>query len=312
MNKILIILGPTGVGKTELGVSLAKKFNGEIINADSRQVYREFDIGVCKPSEAFFELVPHYLFNLYSLNQQWDAASFQTEANEIIQSLLQKKKLPIIVGGTGLYIKALLYGLFEGPPAQPQIRNKLEKQIKEEGIMVLYEELKKADPLSANKIHPHDEIRIIRALEVYELTRKTITEHHKEHGFMEEKFHSLKIGLTMDRAILYEKINQRVDEMIQLGLEEEVRELIKQWGEIPLLLRAIGYKEWIPYFKGLRSKEEVTQAIKQNTRNFAKRQWAWFKNEKNIFWVEPGEVEKIEEKVKEFLCPPASSGIPVF
>lgn len=312
MNKILVILGPTGVGKTELGIFLAKKFNGEIINADSRQVYQELNIGVCKPSEESFELVPHHLFSLYPVNQNWDAASFQAEANEVIQDIVQKNKLPIIVGGTGLYIKALLYGLFDGPAANPAIRNKLEKKIKEDGIESLYKELKKIDPPSANKIHPHDEVRIIRALEVYELTGKLMSKHHQGHGFVKEKFHSLKIGLTMDRAVLYEKINQRVDEMIKLGLEEEVRGLIKQWGEIPLLLRAIGYKEWIPYFKGLRSKEEVTQAIKQNTRNFAKRQWAWFKKEKDVFWIEPGEIEKIEEKVKEFLCPPVSYGIPVF
>ncbi|MBI2338894.1 MAG: tRNA (adenosine(37)-N6)-dimethylallyltransferase MiaA [Deltaproteobacteria bacterium] len=352
MNKIIVILGPTGVGKTEIAVRLAKKFNGEIINADSRQFYRDLVIGTAQPSEEVFQAVPHHLFKVSSLDDRWDAARFQKEADRLIRDISGREKTPFIVGGTGLYIRALLFGLFSGPAADGKIRENLEKRIGEEGLSALYGELKKIDPEACKTIHPNDPVRIIRALEVYRLTGIPISRHQQNHQFEEKIYDYLKLGIRLDRAILYKRIEARVDAMISAGLEQEVASLREKYGDHPTLLRSIGYEEWFPYLsqnkphsggeggqagklmpEGMRqtarqfddlpvegppnnaagppsslaeatrapkNRHEVIGLIKQNSRNFAKRQLSWFRHEKDIIWFEAGDFRGIETAVGAF------------
>lgn len=299
--KIVVILGPTGVGKTEAAVHLAKKFHGEIVNADSRQIYTELNIGVALPSSSFFEEISHHLFGVIPLNERWDVARFQTKADELIQKIHRRNHLPIIVGGSGLYIKSLLHGLFKGPSANPEIRERLQKRIESGKLEILYKELTEVDPEAVRTIHPNDTARILRALEVFEMTGKPISLHQKEHSFGSLNYRHLKIGLTVEREKLYQKINERVDKMIHSGLEEEVFGLFQRYGRHPLLQRAIGYKEWFAYFDGLIDRGSVVHAIKQNSRNFAKRQLTWFRKENDIIWHNPQEMEKIQNSIDCFL-----------
>ncbi|MBI4412656.1 MAG: tRNA (adenosine(37)-N6)-dimethylallyltransferase MiaA [Deltaproteobacteria bacterium] len=301
MTKIIVILGPTGAGKTEIALELAKKFRGEIINADSRQFYRDLVIGTAQPPENFFMEVPHHLFGVSPLDDVWDAARFEKEADQLISAVSGRNHLPLIVGGTGLYLRALLYGLFSGPAAEKLIRNRLEKRIDTEGTRPLYEELKKIDPQAAITIHPNDPVRIIRALEVYEVTGKPISIHQKGHEFRKIKYHCLKLGIQWDRAKLYDRINKRVDRMIENGLEGEVAGLRQKYGNQPILLRSIGYEEWFPYFDGKRSREETIDLIKQNSRNLAKRQLTWFRPEKDIVWFEAGDTSGISKAISGFI-----------
>lgn len=295
--KILLIVGPTGVGKSELGVMLAEKFSGEIINADSRQIYRELDIGVAKPAEEFFKQVPHHLFDFLPPSEKWSASCFQEAADRAIQSVQDRNHLPIVVGGTGLYVRALLFGLFEGPAATPELRAELQKLDNTE----LYGELVKVDPVAARSIHPHDRIRLVRALEVYRITGKKISDHQQEHQFKKPRYDYLKIGITMERAALYDKINRRVDHMIERGLETEAHQLWKKWGEESVWGESIGYQEWLPYFKNLCDREEVIKKIKQNSRNFAKRQMTWLNAEKDVQWFLREANATIEKTVAEFI-----------
>lgn len=294
MIKLVAIVGATGTGKTDLGIHLAKKFSGEIINADSRQVYRGMDIGTAKPSEKDFGGVPHHLFNVVNPDQPWNAALFSAEADRLISEIISRKKQPFVVGGTGLHVKALLYGLFAGPPASKEVRERLEK------TPDLYGKLLKIDPVTATRVHPNDPVRIIRALEVFELTGKPISAHQEEHGFAAPRYQHLKIGLKMDRDKLRKIIEARVEGMIKRGLEGEVKGLLQKWGENPLLARAIGYKEWFDYFKNKKSREVVIEQVVIATRQFAKRQEAWFKYEKDIFWFENTDREGIEKLVGKF------------
>lgn len=295
-GKILLIVGPTGVGKTELGVRLAKKFGGEIINADSRQVYQGLNIGTAKPAEEFFKQIPHHLFDFLSPSEKWSAACFQEAADLAIQSIQSNNHLPIVVGGTGLYVRALLFGLFTGPAADANIRRELQSLDSAD----LHSELKKIDPGAAAAIHSHDRVRLVRAIEVYRLTGKTISAHQDAHQFKKPRYDYLKIGITMERALMYEKINERVDRMVGLGLEAEARQLWQKWGEQSIWGESIGYQEWLPYFQNLCSKDVVIEKIKQHSRNFAKRQMTWFSEEKDITWL-PQDAEKIGKTVADFL-----------
>ena len=306
MQKIIVIVGATGTGKTDLGITLAKKCGGEIINADSRQVFRGMDIGTAKPLEEDFQGIPHHLFDIKDPDQPWNAALFAAEADRLIAEITTRNKIPVVVGGTGLHVKALLYGLFSGPAASPEIRARLEAEVEKGGSALLYDKLLKVDPVSALKIHPNDPVRIIRALEVYELTGKPISDHQEEHRFKAPRYQHLKIGLKMDREKLRQILSARVNDMVKRGLAKEVRGLFEKWGELPLLCRAIGYKEWIDYFKNKKSIEVTIEQIKIATHQFAKRQEAWFKYEKDIFWFENTDREKIEKLAEKFIRPSES------
>lgn len=303
MNKILCILGPTAVGKTEMAFKLAKEFQAEIINADSRQVYKEMKIGTAKPAESDLNQIPSHLFSFRNLNQKWDASQFQKKADDIVEQISSRSKLPIVVGGTGLYIKALLFGFFEGPVIDPKVRKNLENELKtSSGLSKLYAELEDVDYEASCKIHPNDSIRIIRALEVYRQTGKTMSSFQKEHAFRNPRYDYLKIGLKRDRAELYDAINKRVDHMLEEGLESEVKALFEKYSlEHSLLSKSIGYQEWITYFNSSQTKEEVINKIKQNTRHFAKRQLTWFRNENDIEWFDWNDFRSIKKRVEGFL-----------
>lgn len=302
MKKLFVITGPTGTGKSKMAIQLAKAFNGEIINADSRQLYKELKIGVARPTEADFEGIPHHLFGIISLGDaSFDAVHFKRMADLVIADLQQRKKIPIVVGGTGLYIKSLLFGLFEGPKKDEVLRAGLTKRMEQEGLDALYRDLSQKDPEAAQGIKASDTHRILRGLEVYEITGKPISEHQKAHGFCMPHYSYLKIGLDVEKEVLKKQLDWRVDQMIQLGLEKEVRDLHASFPNHPLLCRTIGYQEWFPYFQELKTKEEVILEIKLHTRQLAKRQRTWFRKEKDIHWFHPEKKDQIHQLLGSFI-----------
>lgn len=300
LQKIIVIVGPTASGKTDLAIELAKRYDGEIINADSRQLYQELSIGTAKPTPTELNEVPHHLFDICSPCDHCDVSLYTKYADRAIQDVLTLKHLPIVVGGTGLYVKSLLFGLCESPSQDVQLRADLENQIKEEGLAKLYQELRVVDEAAALKIHPNDEHRIVRALEVYRLTGKRMSQFHNEHQFQEPRYDYLKVGLNLERSELYDCINARVIRMIDQGLEQEVRSLMDHYPGSQSL-DAIGYKEWLPYFEGTQTREQVIEAIQQNSRRFAKRQLTWFRREKDVQWFSPDDQESILATVQKYL-----------
>lgn len=291
MNKVLVILGQTAVGKSKLAMELAGKLDGEIISADSMQVYIGMDIGTAKPTNKELEEVPHHLVNVIAPDKTWSVSDFVSNAKTIIEDIISRGKLPIVVGGTGLYLNALIEGYdFPLIQADPEIRKRLEGEAKSFGSGHLYEKLKKADPDAALKIHFNDTKRIIRALEVIELTGKPMSQAQTKNE-NNLPYELVVIGLEMDRKKLYEKIEERVDQMLKAGLVDEVRNLIKEgYNDKLSSMQAIGYKEVAEHLRGKYSYEEMVNILKQNTRNFAKRQMTWFRRFKNVNWID---VEKL-------------------
>lgn len=286
---ILVIAGPTGVGKTELSIRIAKEFNGEIINGDSLQVYRQLDIGTGKIRPEEMRNVVHHLFDILEVDQDYNANIFKDMASDKIREIHSRNKLPIIVGGTGLYIEGLLYDLDFGRKnsQDPYVRQTLEEKSKHIGERALWEELKEIDPAAAEKIPYQNVRRTIRALEVIQLTGKLFSE-QLSHNIKKSNFNELLLVLNRDRENLYQRINERVLEMITNGLEKEARSLYDRangndWQSI----KGIGYKEWWPYFNEEITKEEVIHSIQQNSRRYAKRQLTWFRNRmKNPHWID--------------------------
>ncbi len=303
MKKVVAIVGPTGVGKSELAVFLAEKLNGEIINFDSIQFYKELNIGTAKPEEEERKRVPHHLYDLLELDEEFNAARFVKLADKLIEEIWKRERLPILVGGTGLYLRALEYGLF--PIEIPkQIREKIRSEA-EKSLSSLYEKLKSLDPEYAKKISPRDKVRITRALEVIYTSGRPFSEFHKENPFFEKKrYNIIKIGLNLPRKKLYEKINLRVIKMIDKGWIDEVKALLEK-GYSPSLkpFKAIGYKYIIQHLQGKIPLEKAIKFIQRDTRHYAKRQLTWFKKEPDIYWFSPEEKEKIlkflEEKLSE-------------
>jgi len=275
---IIIIQGPTGVGKSKLALDLAEKLKTEIISADSRQVYKLLNIGTAKPSKTQQARIKHYLIDIIYPNEIYNAVCFQKDAKKIIYRLNKEEKIPLIVGGTGFYIKTLWENLFEIPPIPESIRKRLRENCKEKGNEYIYKYLEKVDNDSAKRINQNDSHRILRALEVWEATGKTISEYWKEQSHSEEEFLSLKILINEDRGILYRKINKRVDEMINLGLLDEIKNLLEMGykPEDPGM-NTVGYKEFFPYFFENSNLDECIELVKKNTRHYAKRQFTWFR-----------------------------------
>lgn len=283
-QKILVIVGPTAVGKTELSLRLAEELGAEIISADSMQVYRGMDIGTAKAGQEERERVVHHLLDVVDPDQPFNVADFIKLAEEVLAQLNQRGVVPLITGGTGLYLDALLEGfLFPDTAADPQIRQELEKQAKEDPLS-LHEELQRVDPKSAERLHRNDLRRIIRALEVYRRTGKPISEQQQKREQEERPYRTLYIGLTRDREELYARINARVDQMLEQGLVEEVAELLKKYPNQPTALQALGYKEIAHYLRGELNLEEAVELLKRDTRRYAKRQLSWFKRNKRIQW----------------------------
>ena len=295
MNKVLVILGPTCVGKTQVSLKLADILNGEIVSFDSRQVYKFMDIGTAKPTEKERERVPHHLIDLVSPDEKFTAVSYGKQARKVIQEIIRRNKQPIVVGGSGLYLKALIEGFFLGPPADQKIRERLQKEAQEYGEPHLYNRLKEVDPQSAERIHPHDLVRIIRALEVYELTGEGITHWQQEGSYEPFLMNFIKVGLTLDRKRLYQKINQRVEEMIAGGLLDEVKSLKNKGYSTELkAFKSVGYQELFAYLDGKFDLSIAIEQIKLSTRHYAKRQLTWFRKDKEITWLDVSENNLIE------------------
>ncbi len=301
-KNLAVVLGPTAVGKSCIAIRLAKEFNGEIITCDSMQVYRGFDIGTDKIPVEQRENVPHYLLDVADSSTQFTAGDFVRLSLDAVKSIRKKQKLPIIAGGTGLYLKALLDGLFPEEKKNPAIRNKLEQQAKNKGLEYLRELLLKVDPVYAKKIGKRDKIRIIRALEVYHVTQKPISSHFANTFSPVDDFHILKIGLTLETAVLYRKIENRVDRMFEKGIVNEVQNLLAGGlkPESPPF-RALGYRQVLKHLKGDISLEEAIDLTKKETRHYAKRQMTWFRKMTGIRWFTPNSFPAISKFVKTHL-----------
>jgi tRNA dimethylallyltransferase len=298
-DRVLVILGPTCVGKTQVSLKLADILQGEIVSFDSRQVYKFMDIGTAKPTKEEREKARHHMIDLVSPDEKFTAVDYGKKAREVISQIIARNKQPIAVGGSGLYLKALIEGFFLGPPADQKIRERLQKEAQELGEPRLFDRLKEADPKAAERIHPNDLVRIIRALEVYELTGKPISIWQLEGSYEPFSMHFVKIGLTLERKRLYERINQRVEGMIVRGFLNEVKSL-KDKGFTPELkaLKTVGYQELFVYLEGKLDLSTAIEKIKLNTRHYAKRQMIWFRQDKEIIWMDASE-ENLTERILE-------------
>lgn len=287
--KIIVIVGPTASGKSKVALELAERFNGEIISADSMQVYRYMDIGTAKPSREDQERIRHHLIDIRDPDGGFDAAQFRDEASKAIREIVDKGNLPILAGGTGLYIKALTEGIFDAPGADKEIREKLRKEAEEADLSSLYEKLRDVDPDAAEKIGPANTHRIIRALEIYYMTGHPISHYHKEHAFPERPYCSLKIGVYAERETLYKNIDYRVDSMIRAGLVDEVKRILEMgYGPDLKVMQAIGYSHICRYISGEYNLEDSINMIKRDTRHYAKRQMTWFRRDNEITWFDIG------------------------
>lgn len=300
MKKPLIVLtGPTAAGKTELSIALAKKLNGAIISADSMQVYKYMNIGSAKIRPEEMQGVRHYLVDVLDPREEFHVARFQQMAKEAMDEIYRNGQLPIIVGGTGFYIQALLKDIdFDESSGELPCRKELEETARREGGAVLYERLKQVDPESAEAIHPNNVKRVIRALEFYQETGQPISLHNKEQKEKQPPYTYAYFVLNDDRARLYERIDRRVDRMVEQGLVEEVRWLKEHGYDRSLVsMQGLGYKELFPYLDGTCSLEEAVEIIKRDTRHFAKRQITWFKREPDVIWLNQQEFGYDKEKI---------------
>ena len=303
--KVVVICGPTGVGKTSAAIEIAGEFKGEIINADSMQIYKYMDIGTAKPTLDEQARVKHHMIDIVYPDESFDAAMYAKMARETIMELDRQEVVSFVAGGTGFYIKALLYGLFIGPAksGDVNIRKRLKGEATVHGAAFLHTRLSKCDPIAAENIHPNDTYRIIRALEVYEITGKSISEYHEKHRFTDKPFKVLTIGLDMNREILYDRINSRVDAMIDAGLIDEVKGLLDNgYSENLKPMQSIGYRHAVNYIKGRLPWDEAVLTLKQDTRKYAKRQMTWFKADLKIVWVKPEQLKDIIHLIKKFLA----------
>lgn len=299
--KLVVVLGPTGVGKSEVAVDVALKVDGEVVNADSQLVYRHMDIGTAKPTVSTRRQVPHHLIDIVDPDGEFNAALYRELALKAIHEIAARGKRTIVCGGTGLYLRALIQGLFVGPGKNAEVRKRLEEEAEEKGSNALYERLREVDSEATRWIHPNDHYRIVRALEVFELTGKGISHWQKEHGFAERDFEVLKMGLNRERSELYDLINRRCDDMIARGFVEEVKRLEERGYSLDLpALQSVGYRQIGLYLRGRLTLDEAVALIKRDTRHLAKRQLTWFRADKEIRWFHPGE-EGIFQAVEKFL-----------
>lgn len=302
--KIIVIMGPTAVGKTALSITLAKKYDGEIINGDSLQVYRQLDVGTAKVTHEEMEGVPHHLIDIVSVNDPYNANDFKQAADQAIQQILAKGRVPILVGGSGLYIQGLLYNMTFGNAAENvPYRTRLEAELSESDPETIWRKLEQIDPEAAANIHPNNTRRVIRALEAIHVSGHLFSE--QKDISREPKYDALLIALDCNREVLYERINQRVDRMIEAGILAEAHLLFNLADkEKNQAHKGIGYKEWFPYFEGKVTLEEATENVKQNSRRYAKRQLTWFRNRMDgVHWfdvTEPNYVNNVMRLTEKF------------
>ncbi|WP_243291843.1 tRNA (adenosine(37)-N6)-dimethylallyltransferase MiaA [Bacillus sp. FJAT-47783] len=298
-ENVIVMIGPTAVGKTKLSIELAKKINGEIISGDSMQIYKGMDIGTAKIKRDEMEGIPHHLIDIKEPTESFSVAQFQALVRPLITEISNRGKVPMIVGGTGLYIQSVIYDYkFTESNTNEALRIELEKKVESVGRLSLYEQLKKVDPVSAQKIHPNNVRRVIRALEIYYDTGKKMSE-IEETNQHDPIYNVALIGLTMDRSILYKRINERVDLMVEEGLVEEVKCLYDQGLRDCQSIQAIGYKELYDYFNGNQTLDEAIEALKQNSRRYAKRQLTWFRNKMDVKWFDMTPPITLDEKLNE-------------
>lgn len=297
---VFILAGPTAVGKTDISINLAKLLDGEIISADSMQVYKYMDIGTAKPTRDEMGDIRHHMIDIVYPDEEFSVAVFRSMAGQIIDDTLSRGKLPMVVGGTGLYINSLTYNLdFTNTISDWELRNHLNELADTHGNSYIHDMLKEVDMESYNRLHENDRKRIIRALEVYKYSGKTISEYQKESKNKSIEYDVSMVGLTMDRQKLYDRINLRVDMMIENGLVDEVKSLLNRGYSKELTsMQGLGYKEIIAYFEGEYSFEEAVDKLKQGTRNYAKRQLTWFRREKRMHWVNTDDFKCRDDIVK--------------
>ena len=285
--KVIVICGPTASGKTALSIELAKKINGEIVSSDSMQIYKDMNIGTAKPSIGEMQGIKHYLIGHIEPNQRYSVAEFKKDAEKAIEEILEKGKTPIIVGGTGLYVDSLIYGIeYQNIKLDEAYRKELELIAESEGLEKLYERAKEIDPKAMEKISINDKKRIIRVLEIYKATGKNKTQQEIESRKKGTKYEYSVFAINMEREKLYERINERVDIMIQQGLIHEVEDLVKKYKEFPTAMQGLGYKEVVEYLENKITYEEMIEKIKMETRRYAKRQITWFKKNKQTIWID--------------------------
>lgn len=301
-TKIVVIAGPTGIGKTGFALRAAGRFDGEIVGADSMQIYRYMDIGTAKPDKEEQALARHHVIDIADPDEPFDAAAYIREADRAIQEITERGKTPIVAGGTGLYIRALVHGLYGARSPDPAVMERLGRELDTHGPQWLHRKLAKIDPQLAETIHPNDTFRVTRALEVFESTGTVKSDFLNHHNFEDMRYDCIKIGLCMDRPVLYERINRRVDDMIAAGLTEEVKSLLEMGysGDLKSM-QSIGYRHINEYLEGKTDFEETVRTLKRDTRRFAKRQFTWFSKERDLVWLHPGQSDAAWERIDAFL-----------
>ena len=299
--KIVIICGPTGAGKTAFAIDLARRLDAEIVGADSMQIYRYMDIGTAKPTPAEQAAVPHHLIDIVDPDQDFDAAAYAAMATTTIDQIIARGRHAFVVGGTGFYIKALLHGLFERGPSDPIIRRALNRQAETEGTAFLHQKLAAVDPVAAERIHVNDTYRIVRALEVHAVTGQPLSVFQKRHGFMEDRFEALEIGLTWPRPVLYERIDQRVDIMIDQGFVDEVRQLlVRGYNRDLKSMQSLGYRHLVGAIEDGVPMATALKALKRDHRRYAKRQMTWFRARSAVHWLSPAQTDEAEKRIHVF------------
>lgn len=285
-NKVIVICGPTASGKTALSIELAKQIHGEIVSCDSMQIYKDMNIGTAKPTIQEMQGIKHYLIGYVSPEKRYSVADYKRDAKNAIKEIIEKDKMPIIVGGTGLYLDSLIYEIeYQEIELDEEYRKNLEKEVEEQGLDRLYERAKQIDAKAVEKISPNDKKRILRILEIYHATGKTKTEQEIESRKKEVEYDYKVYALNWDREKLYDRINKRVDIMIEHGLIEEVKQILDKYDTFPTAMQGLGYKEVVDYLKGNLTKEEMIEKIKMETRRYAKRQLTWFRKNKQTIWL---------------------------
>jgi tRNA dimethylallyltransferase len=311
MDSVIVIVGPTASGKTKISIELAKDINGEIISADSMQVYRLMDIGTAKPDVEEMSGIKHYLIDEVLPDEEFSVARFKELALKYIKEIKSKGKIPIIAGGTGLYINSLIYNIdFSETDIDWDLRGQLKKEAENKGNKFLHDKLREIDPEAADRIHINDTKRTIRAIEVFKTTRKPISYHQELSKLNPPEYNFILVGLRMDRQKLYERINKRVDMMLEAGLVKEVKKIKKLgYDKYSVAMQGLGYKEILAYLRGELTYEECVDLVKRDTRRYAKRQITWFKKTAGIYWIDIDKYENQEEILKNIKYHIATHGI---
>jgi len=299
---VVVVVGPTAVGKSRIAIEVAKAFETEVLTADSRQVYRGMNIGTDKPIIEERQAVPHRLIDLVSPDESFNAGLYRRQAVDEIERLYRDRRLPLVVGGTGLYVRTLLKGLCDAPPADPIVRAALRQEAKDQGHDRLYARLVAVDPVAAARLHPRDESKVIRALEVYQLSGRRMSEFQQEHGFAERPFSALVIGLNRDRNALHRRIEERIDWQLAHGLIEETKQLLAQgYQRGSAAMKGLGYRQVAEHLAGEYDLAEMVRRFKRDTRHFSKRQMTWFRKEPGIQWLTIEESESVRHTAEQVI-----------